>query len=281
MAGKRANPAHPNKLRKTLTPTINNHIYDELANTWWDPNKVLHLLKAMVNPWRVPYFKDVLTKEYGEDLRDVRMLDVGCGGGVLSEEFASIGCKVTGIDPSLRSIRVAQAHTATSGLSINYKVGSGISLPFANGSFDVVSCCDVLEHIRDWRLVITELNRVLVPGGLFLFDTINRTLLSRVAFIYVLQVIPFTKLMPRDTHVWELFIRPDELTTAIEQNGMMVKDMKGGKIARNPISMFWDIGQQKSGHIHFGELGRRLSMRLDGDLSLNYLGFARKSVQNS
>lgn len=259
-----------------MTSTVNNQIYDELANTWWDENEFLHLLKAMVNPWRVPYFRNILTGHYGHDLSRVRLLDIGCGGGVLAEEFASMGCRVTGIDISPKSIAAAQAHAPLSRLSIDYRIASGTNLPFEDHSFDAVSCCDVLEHISDWKQVIPEVGRVLAPAGLFFFDTINRTPQSKVTFIYGLQELPFTRLMPRDTHVWELFITPDELQSAVEQNGMLVKDLEGGKIARNPLSTLWDIRQQKMGHINFGELGRRLKMELHTDLALNYLGYAQK-----
>jgi 2-polyprenyl-6-hydroxyphenyl methylase/3-demethylubiquinone-9 3-methyltransferase len=255
---------------------INNQIYDELAQTWWDENEFLHLLKAMVNPWRVPYFKQALIKQYGQDLSRVRLLDIGCGGGVLTEEFASLGCRTTGIDISPQSVAVAQAHAAKSGLSIDYRVGSGTSLPFKENSFEAVSCCDVLEHIHDWKQAIAEAGRVLVPGGLFFFDTINRTRKSQVTFIYGLQESPLTKLMPKDTHIWEMFITPDEIISAVQEHGMMVQDMKGGKIAKNPLATLWDVHQQKQGKITFGELGRRLELILDSDLSLNYLGYARK-----
>jgi 2-polyprenyl-6-hydroxyphenyl methylase / 3-demethylubiquinone-9 3-methyltransferase len=255
---------------------INNQIYDELAQTWWDEKEFLHLLKVMVNPWRVPYFKDALLKHYGQDLHRVRLLDIGCGGGVLAEEFASIGCKVTGIDISSRSIEIARAHAAQSGLSIDYRVGSGTSLPFADTSFEAVTCCDVLEHIRDWKQVIVEAARVLVPGGLFFFDTINRTLNSRLTFIFGLQKFPLTRLMPADTHMWKMFITPAEITTAVQEHGMTVQDMKGGKITKNPLATLWDVRQQKQGKITFAELGRRLQLKLDKDLSLNYLGYARK-----
>ena len=133
-----------------MTAHVNNQIYEELAQTWWNENAFLHLLKVMVNPWRVPYFKRALIQHYGPDLSRVRLLDIGCGGGVLTEEFASMGCQMTGIDISPESIAVAQAHAAQSGLSIDYRVGSGTSLAFDQESFEAVSCCDVLEHIRDW-----------------------------------------------------------------------------------------------------------------------------------
>jgi 2-polyprenyl-6-hydroxyphenyl methylase / 3-demethylubiquinone-9 3-methyltransferase len=259
-----------------MTADINNQIYDELAQTWWDENEFLHLLKVMVNPWRVPYFKGAMLKHFGQDLSKIRLLDIGCGGGVLTEEFAALGCQVTGMDISPESIAVARAHAEISGLSIDYRVGSGTSLPFDHESFEAVSCCDVLEHIGDWRRVIAETARVLVPDGLFFFDTINRTLKSRLTFIYGLQKFPLTALMPADTHVWKMFITPDELTSAIQTHGMQVEDMKGGKIAKNPLATLWDILQQKQGRITFAELGRRLKLKLDRDVSLNYLGYARK-----
>jgi 2-polyprenyl-6-hydroxyphenyl methylase/3-demethylubiquinone-9 3-methyltransferase len=259
-----------------MTAQVNNRIYDELAQTWWDEKEFLHLLKVMVNPWRVPYFQNALTNHYGQDLSRVRLLDIGCGGGVLTEEFAALGCQVTGIDTSPKSIAVAQAHAERSGLAIDYRVGSGTSLDLDHGSFDAVSCCDVLEHIRDWKQVIAEAARLLKPGGLFFFDTINRTLKSKVTFIFGLQEFPLTRLMPPDTHVWEMFITPDEIVSALRDQGMTVENMMGGAIAKNPLATLWNILQQKQGRITFAELGRQLQLKLDPDLSLNYLGYARK-----
>ena len=256
--------------------TINNQLYDEFAQTWWDENEFLYLLKVMVNPWRVPYFKDVLISKYGQDLSHVRLLDIGSGGGVLSEEFAQAGCQVTGIDISSKSIEIAQAHAVRSGLSIDYRVGSGTDLPFDGSRFEAVTCCDVLEHIGDWKRVIAEAARVLVPGGLFLFDTINRTFKSRLMFIFGLQQFPLTRLMPADTHVWDMFIRPDELKSALRENGLHVEDLQGAQIAKHPLAALLDIQQRKLGRINFNELGRRLELKLDQDLSLNYLGYARK-----
>ena len=261
-----------------MRPTINNGIYDELADTWWDENQFLHLLKAMVNPWRVPYFKSALMKHYGQDLSRARLLDIGCGGGVLTEEFARLGCQAVGIDISPRSIAAAQDHAAQSGLSIDYRTGEATSLPFEEGSFEAVSCCDMLEHVSDWERVIAESARVLKPGGLFLFDTINRTQKSKAVMIHGLQKSSFIRLMPADTHIWEMFIKPDEITTALQKQGMNVEDIQGSKIAKNPLATLWDVRQKKQGRITFGELGRRLELKLDRDLSLNYLGYARKTA---
>jgi 2-polyprenyl-6-hydroxyphenyl methylase/3-demethylubiquinone-9 3-methyltransferase len=261
-----------------MNTNINNRIYDDLAETWWDEKEFLHLLKVMVNPWRVPYFRSVLVQRYGPNLSPVRLLDIGCGGGVLTEEFASMGSQVTGIDISPRSIEIARVHAARTGLSIDYQVGAGTKLPFDRESLDAVSCCDVLEHIRDWKQVIAEAGRVLKPGGLFFFDTINRTQQSRVQFIFGLQEFPLTRLMPADTHIWDMFIKPEELGSALRMNGFALEDMQGGKIVKNPLAVLQDVQQQKRGRITFAELGRRLELKLDGDLSLNYLGYASKAL---
>lgn len=261
-----------------MRPTINNGVYDELADTWWDEKAFLHLLKAMVNPWRVPYFKQALIKHYGQDLSQVRLLDIGCGGGVLTEEFAALGCRVAGIDISPRSIAVAQAHAEQSGLSIDYRTGDAANLPFEDRSFEAVSCCDMLEHVTDWKRVLAEVNRVLKPGGLFFFDTINRTLKSKAIMIYGLQEVPFTRLMPSNTHIWKMFITPDEIKSAIQAHGMTLQDVRGSKMSKNPLATLWNVLQKKQGRITFGELGRQLELQLDKDLSLNYLGYARKAI---
>ena len=260
-----------------MPPTINNHMYNELADSWWDENGPLHLLKAMVNPWRVPYFVDALTGHFSADLSHIRLLDIGCGGGVLAEEFARLGCQVTGIDIATESLDVARAHARTEGLLVDYQTGSATKLPFDGSGFEVVSCCDVLEHIPVWEQVIAEVGRALKSDGLFLFDTINRTSKSKSTFIFGLQEWSYTKLFPRDTHVWEMFITPDELADVLENNGMKVKGLSGGAIARNPLSTLQEVRRHKRGEINVAELGRRLELKHDPDLSLNYLGYARKA----
>jgi 2-polyprenyl-6-hydroxyphenyl methylase/3-demethylubiquinone-9 3-methyltransferase len=260
-----------------MTPTINNHMYDELANSWWDENGMLHLLKVMVNPWRVPYFAGALRDHFDTDLSHVRLLDIGCGGGVLAEEFARLGCQVTGIDIATESIAVARAHARTQGLLIDYQNGSAARLPFDGSSFEVVSCCDVLEHIPEWEGVILEVERVLKPGGLFLFDTINRTPESKVNFIFGLQDFAFTKLFPKDTHVWEMFITPEELKVALETHGMKIQGLRGGEIATDPLTTLREVRRHKRGQTSVAELGRKLELKLSDNLSLNYLGYARKA----
>jgi 2-polyprenyl-6-hydroxyphenyl methylase/3-demethylubiquinone-9 3-methyltransferase len=249
-------------------------MYNELANSWWDENGTLHLLKAMVNPWRVPYFVEALRKHFGTELGHIRLLDVGCGGGVLAEEFVKLGCQVTGIDIAEESIKVARAHSQTEGLSIEYKIESAEQLSFDNESFEVVSCCDTLEHIPEWEKVIAEVTRVLKSGGLFLFDTINRTSKSKSTFVFGLQEWSYTKLFPRETHIWEMFITPAELTAALEAHGLRMGDLRGGEIAASPLATLREVRRHKRGKINVAELGRRLELKLSDDLSLNYLGYA-------
>jgi 2-polyprenyl-6-hydroxyphenyl methylase/3-demethylubiquinone-9 3-methyltransferase len=257
--------------------SINNQMYIEQADAWWDENSPLHLLKAMVNPWRVPYFEAALREQFGARLPGLRLLDIGCGGGVLAEEFAHLGCQVIGIDVAKASLEVASAHARRLGLRVTYQVASAARLPFEAGRFQVVSCCDVLEHIPEWEQVIAEVGRMLEAGGLFLFDTINRTPKSRVTFISGLQDWPFTRLFPANTHVWEMFITPAELTNALRQHGLEVAGLRGGVIPRRPLSTLREVRRYKRGLITAAELGRSLALALDGDLSLNYLGVARKA----
>lgn len=259
-----------------MIPPINNRMYNEAPLAWWDENDPMYLLKAMVNPWRVPYFTDALIEGFGGDLRNIYILDIGCGGGVLAEEFARLGCHVKGIDVATASLTAAHAHTQSVGLQVDYQTASALRLPYPAGTFDVVTCCDVLEHILEWEDVICEASRVLKAGGLFFFDTINRTPKSKVTFISGLQHLSLTRLFPDNTHVWEMFITPSELEAGIQRHGLSVSDLRGGVIPRHPLATLWEVRRYKRGVITAAELGSRLALKLDSDLSLNYLGVARK-----
>jgi len=253
-----------------------NWIYDDLSHTWWDENGILHLLKTMVNPWRVPFFAEALSKRFGGELRSRILLDIGCGGGLLSEEFRKMDCEVHGIDLSANSIRVAQEHAKANGLNINYQVGSGTQLAFAECSLDIVACCDVLEHITDWETVIAETSRILKPEGIFLFDTINRTPRSFIVLILGAQVNPTTQIFPNDTHSWRMFIRPVELERSLGKHGMFLRDVRGGEIQGSLFSNAREIQSLKRGEITVGELGTRLCLKESENLAANYMGVAQK-----
>jgi ubiquinone biosynthesis O-methyltransferase len=139
------------------------------------------------------------------------MIEVGCGGGLMAEEIARLGAAVIGVDPSAASIATAQAHAAASSLAIDYRIGSGEDLPAGDACADAVYCVDVLEHVADLHAVIGETARVLKPGGLYLFDTINRTRLSKLVMIKLSQEWAATAWMPPGLHDRDQFITPAEL----------------------------------------------------------------------
>jgi 2-polyprenyl-6-hydroxyphenyl methylase / 3-demethylubiquinone-9 3-methyltransferase len=196
-----------------LARTINNYIYDEFGEDWWNPNGHARLLHEM-NPVRWRYFQDVLG---GRDkIAGLRVLDVGCGGGLVSEEFAKAGAYVTGVDISESSLEIARRHATRQGLQIDYRHASAEFLPFEDNSFDIVVCCDFVEHISDkLDIFVTEMGRVLKPGGYFLYDTINRTFISRLIAIWALQ--DWLQIVPCETHVWRMLVKPAELEAALRR----------------------------------------------------------------
>jgi 2-polyprenyl-6-hydroxyphenyl methylase / 3-demethylubiquinone-9 3-methyltransferase len=259
----------------TPTPQIDNGVYNRMADTWWDENGVLNLLKSAANPWRVPYFERVLAQLKIEP-QSKRALDVGCGGGVLAEEFAAMGFTVTGLDPSDQSLEAARAHAAQSGLNIDYRFGYGDKLPFENESFEVVYCCDVLEHIQNWDAVIGEVARVLKRSGVFLYDTINRTMFSKISMIKMAQEWKFTRLAPPNLHVWEMFITPDELKASLARHGLQNKDLVGTKMNGNPIKMILALRRYKAGKVSGAELGKNIGLKEGTNISSSYMGYAMK-----
>jgi len=221
----------------------------------------------------LPFFGNVLRDSFESDLSNYTLLDIGCGGGVLTEEFARFGCQVTGIDRSEKSIQVARVHSQNEGLDIDYQIGSALKLNFPDNSFEIVSCCDVLEHIQGWEVVITEIGRVLKPGGVFLFDTINRTPLSWLFIIFGLQEWSFTRLFPDGTHVWRMFITPGEINAECEKTGIRLANLSGGTLEGNPLSIIREVRKYKRGEIDVAQLGERLVLENENDLRLNYMGF--------
>src|SRR5260370_12850003 len=197
---------------------IDNDVYNREGDLWWQKDTVLHLLKTSINPARVGYFRRMLFEEL--KLRPVgkTALEVGCGGGILCEEIARMGFKATGVDPSDPSLNTAKNHAKLSRLAVRYDQGSGEQLPYPDRSFDVVFCCYVLEHVRDLPKVTAEIARVLKSGGVFCYDTLNRTLISKLVAIKVLQEWKRYAFLPSNLHVWEMFIKPKETISLLELN---------------------------------------------------------------
>ena len=182
---------------------IDNEVYDRLGAGWWNEDNPLNMLHGSCTPGRMGYFREVLDHR-GDG--GGRALDIGCGAGFIAEELATAGFAVTGIDPSRVAVEAARSHAGQHGLDIAYLVGAGEELPFPDAAFDLVSCCDVLEHVRDLDRVIAETARVLTSGGLYLFDTINRTRRSRLLAIKAMQEWRLTRIMDTAIHEWSTSI---------------------------------------------------------------------------
>jgi 2-polyprenyl-6-hydroxyphenyl methylase / 3-demethylubiquinone-9 3-methyltransferase len=255
---------------------VDNQLYDRLADTWWNDDSVLSLLRTSINPARFGYMRRVLVEELDIDPRGRTALDVGSGGGLLAEEFARLGFHVTGIDPSGESVEAARAHAAQEGLDIEYTVGAGEQLPFPDESFDIAYCCDVLEHVDDLDRVLAETSRVLKPGGIYLYDTINRTRRSKLVLIKLMQEWRATALMEPNLHDWDMFIKPDELVAAMARAGLENRDIVGVGPARNPVSLVIDMRRRARGDMTYGEFGARNKFRETRDKSLLYAGHALK-----
>lgn len=253
-----------------------NTLYDLPGDLWWDDHQPFSLLRTALNPARLGYFRQTLER-LGVDPHGVATLDVGCGGGLLAEEFARLGCRVTGVDPAEAALAVARSHAAASGLNIAYVAGAGEALPFPDAACGIVLCCDALEHVANPEPVIAEIARVLAPGGVFFFDTINRTILSRLVVVGALQEWAMTRLVPRDVHNWRQFITPDELNGMLRRAGLEAGEMVGLAPSFNPVRALSAIWRYKRGAIAVGEVGRRLPFHVTRDLSMSYAGYALKA----
>lgn len=257
---------------------INNEFYKQNGDIWWNPNEPLNLLETVVNPGRVGYFRRIILNELKLKTGSMKALEVGCGGGILCEQIARMGFSATGTDPSEQALQAAKKHAAQSGLKIDYVRGAGESLPFPNASFDVVFCCDVLEHVKDLGKVISEINRVLKPNGCFFFDTINRTPISKLVAIKIWQDWKMFAFMPKDLHVWEMFIKPSELVQHLSANGFVSKDITGLAPDFNPLMMLYYLRKRVKGEYTLADLAKKIRLVESRDKRLLYLGWARKTV---
>ena len=226
--------------------------FEAMAAEWWDVNgkfKPLHML----NPCRLDYITGQIAGEFDRDLTSaaplsgLRILDIGCGGGLLSEPMARLGADVTGADAAEGNINVARVHAEQSGLTIDYRHTTAEALAEAGGSFDVVLNMEVIEHVASPPDFLSACRDLLKPGGLHLCSTINRNPKSYMAAIIGAEHI--MRWLPRGTHDWAKFITPDELCSMLEQAGLSPVDRKG--FVFNPLAWTWHIS--------------------DRDLSVNYV----------
>ena len=264
------------KIKPEIYKKIDNDLYNAGGDIWWKGDTVLHLLKTSVNPWRAGYQRNVI-KKLGIDPKGKTALEVGSGGGILTEEIAKMGFTTTGIDPSEQSIITASNHAKASGLNIKYEKGFGENLPYANNSFDAVFCCDVLEHVQDLPKVISEISRVLKSNGLFFYDTLNRTFISRLVAIKIWQEWKRWAFMPPSLHVWEMFIKPAELKELLTKSGLEWKEHVGSSPNVSIPKMLTYLRKRVKGDWTFEDLGKRFWLIESNDMNILYGGYAVKN----
>jgi 2-polyprenyl-6-hydroxyphenyl methylase / 3-demethylubiquinone-9 3-methyltransferase len=256
---------------------VDNEIYNRAGDIWWDEHQPLNAIRTAINPARLDYFTRVL-RDLGVDPSGKTVVDIGCGGGLFAEEFAKLGAQVIGVDPSAASLATARSHAAAAGLRIDYREGSGERLPLGDASVDIACCVDVLEHVIDLDAVISETARVLRPGGVYLFDTINRTRTSRLVMIKFLQDWRLTRVLPPNLHAWEQFIRPDELRGMLRRHHLESREMTGIAPALKPPQLVRLLLQARRGRMSYGEFGNRARFVLTKDMRVSYAGYATKAA---
>ncbi|WP_433159883.1 bifunctional 2-polyprenyl-6-hydroxyphenol methylase/3-demethylubiquinol 3-O-methyltransferase UbiG [Kribbella sp. CA-247076] len=254
---------------------VDNRIYDRLGGSWWDEGNPLNMLHGSFTPGRFGYFRGVLER-VGREPAGMRALDVGCGGGFMAEEFARLGCEVVGIDPSPVSIGTARQHAASGGLTIGYLVATGERLPLADESFELAYCCDVLEHVSSVEQVIKETARVLKPGGIYLFDTINRTPASKVLAIKAMQDWRLTRMVDTRLHCWEMFIKPAELEETLRRHSLRLDEITGLGPRANKLALLRNFTRARRGRLTYGELSRRMNVGRTTSTAISYMGYATK-----
>jgi 2-polyprenyl-6-hydroxyphenyl methylase/3-demethylubiquinone-9 3-methyltransferase len=219
--------------------------FEAMAAEWWNPQgkfKPLHML----NPCRLDYIASQIAAEFDRDLTapapfaGLRLLDIGCGGGLLSEPMARLGAEVVGADAAARNIPVARLHAEQSGLTIDYRHTTAEELAAAGELFDAVLNMEVVEHVPDPLAYLTACRQLLRPGGLMICSTLNRNAKS-----YLMAIIGAEQVMrwlPKGTHDWKKFITPDELYDLLRRAGLDPVDRKG--MVFNPISWSWSLSSR-------------------------------------
>jgi 2-polyprenyl-6-hydroxyphenyl methylase/3-demethylubiquinone-9 3-methyltransferase len=231
--------------------------FERIAKTWWDPKGPMGTLHKF-NPVRLAYIRDEACRRFKRDPRSVRSLeglsvvDVGCGGGVLSEPLARLGARVTGLDPAPTNIAVAKLHAERAGVPVDYR-NETIEAVVAGGErFDVVLAMEVVEHVADVNAFVGACAGALKPGGLLVMATINRTLRSfAFAIVGAEYVLGW---LPKGTHQWEKFVTPEELERALQGAGLQVTDRQG--VVYNPLRDAWSLARDTAVNYMVAAAGR-------------------------
>jgi len=218
--------------------------FSAMAAEWWDPQGKFRPLHKF-NPVRLGFIRDRICAHFRRDsqsdtpLNGIRLLDIGCGGGLVSEPMARLGASVVGADASDRNIGVASLHAAEAGVSVDYRATSAEALAEAGEQFDVVLALEVVEHVADLDGFLAACGQMVKPGGLLIAATLNRTpksfALGIVAAEYILGWVP------RGTHDWKKFLKPHELAASLRRAGLSLSEVAG--VSYSPLSDRWSIGR--------------------------------------
>ncbi len=212
--------------------------FSALASKWWDPNSEFKPLHE-INPLRLSWIQECA----GGSLQGKKIIDIGCGGGILAESMAALGADVTGIDLAQKSLTVARLHSLESGIKVQYKLIAAEEMAEQEAEqYDIVTCMEMLEHVPDPASIIQACSRLVKPGGQAFFSTLNRNpksfLFAIIGAEYVLQLVP------KGTHSYNSFIKPSELVTSARRVGLQLEQLKG--LEYNPISKVYSLSNDVS-----------------------------------
>jgi len=218
--------------------------FSAMAAEWWNPSGKFRPLHKF-NPVRLAYIRDKISEKFGRDpkaprpLEGLRVLDIGCGGGLLSEPMARMGGTVLGADASEKNIAIARIHSEQSGVPVDYRAVTAESLAADDEKFDIVLNMEVVEHVADVPFFIETCATMVKPGGLMFVATINRTF--KAAALAIVAAENILRWLPRGTHQYEKLVRPEEIETPLNAAGMTVTDRTG--VFFNPLQNQWNLSK--------------------------------------
>jgi 2-polyprenyl-6-hydroxyphenyl methylase/3-demethylubiquinone-9 3-methyltransferase len=236
-------PVQPPQAKTTIDQSEVDR-FSAMAAEWWSPTgkfKPLHKF----NPVRLAYIRDRVAENFGRDARaprpleGLRVLDIGCGGGLLSEPVARMGAEVVGADPSEKNIGIASTHAKASGVTVDYRAVTAEQLAEAGETFDIVLNMEVVEHVADVEFFLSTCARMVRPGGLMFIATINRTMKAAALAIFAAENV--LRWLPRGTHQFEKLVRPEEIEKPLVAGGMEIVTRTG--VFFNPLQNQWNLSK--------------------------------------